>query len=134
MGEELEPHVGQTAVQRLVVCFERCRDEIGGGGRAVGQVEQRGGADQIVTRICSARREKGFEVGDQFLDRGETVAPCPRIPTSTSLHPPRAGYELTKVGGWQVEHGAPELERESRRPNSVLSKIRGSTSGLPSRP
>jgi hypothetical protein len=37
--------------QRLVVCFERCRDEIGGGGRAVGQVEQRGGADQIVTRI-----------------------------------------------------------------------------------
>jgi hypothetical protein len=65
-----------------------------------------------------------------LLDRGETVAPCPRIATSTSLHPPRAGCELTKVGGWQVEHGAPELERESRRPNSALSNTRGSALGV----
>ena len=61
MGEQDAPQVREPAVHRLVVGFEHGGHHVGGGRRAVAEIELGDGADQVVARVGSSALEQRFE-------------------------------------------------------------------------
>ena len=91
------------------------RDDVGGtrsDRRRVSMAGRR--ADQVVAGIGAPLGEQRLDVPGEFDRRRVPVSLGTWIPARAALHPPVPRRELRQVAIGQIEHGAPQLEREPR--------------------
>ena len=106
MREEEHPHVGECTVQRFVVTFEQCgNDVVSGGCRAV-EFESCDSAEPIVLRVAAALVEQWREVVDEFEHRALAGVMVDRVPSPATLHAQIAFGELCEVGVGNADRAA----------------------------
>ena len=111
--QQLEPHVGEAAVQRLVVGLPDGGDDVGGLDRTAVEFEARRCADQIVTGIGPPLGEERLEVPGQFDGRCDPVTLTAGVPPAGRCI--RQYRPRTRAGAArQTEHRTPQFQRQPR--------------------